>query len=301
MIYLFGCLMVNDNTSLIYQYDINSNKWAVSSTVGPSLPAHRIRNDVVIESSTGRIFYFGGNDDANRLLNDMWIFNTNNNQLSWQQITTASISICCFSAILLPDGYILYIGGRSNDKDRDFYLNNITRYNTKSNDWDVKKTKGDNILYRPGFSANLVPDGRIIVYGGTEPLLSITVQDDLYVLNTTTYEWTIPEVENKPITKSFHTACLYENYMIVAFGMLNDNLPDSKIYLLDITNKITYKWVTDFKSAESIENRNTHVVIIICAVVSSTSILIFIGLYRPYKKKGNNKQESSKIVFDDLN
>jgi N-acetylneuraminic acid mutarotase len=112
MIYLFGCFMINDNSSLVYQYSISSDKWTIPSFNGSS-PAHRISNVVAADPSTGSIYYFGGKDDAYNILNDTWIFSTNNNQLSWQQITSAPQPICCSPAILLPDGYILYISGSS--------------------------------------------------------------------------------------------------------------------------------------------------------------------------------------------
>ncbi|GBC05373.1 hypothetical protein RclHR1_00620013 [Rhizophagus clarus] len=291
MIYLLGCSMIEDNSSLVYQYSISSDKWKIPSFNTPS-PVHRTINSVVIDPSTGRIYYSGGNDDANRPLDDMWILNTNNNQLSWQQVTSAPLPFCCLPTILLPDGYILYIG--NNDS--------MIRYNIKSNEWGLQPTKGGNPIYVQGFSAVLVPDGRIIVYGGTSLFRGFNMsQNDLYVLNTTTYEWSTPEVKNKPITKSFHTACLYENYMIVAFGTSNsDNKPNSEIYLLDITDKTTYKWITDFNLNKSIESGNDHFVIIVgVVVVSSASVLSFIG-YKFYKKR-NNKQESSKIVIDDFN
>lgn len=125
MIYLFGCLMISDNKSLVYQYSINSDKWENPFIAGTTSPVHRIQNGVA-NSPTGKIYYFGGSNDANELLNDMWIFDTNNNQLSWQQIASAPLSICCFSTILLPDGYILYIGGFSSSTDNsDTFLRNV--------------------------------------------------------------------------------------------------------------------------------------------------------------------------------
>ncbi|RIA94782.1 hypothetical protein C1645_873238 [Glomus cerebriforme] len=311
IIYLLGCFMINDNSSLIYQYSISSNKWSIPSISGTPSPAHRIKNGVSIDHSTGRIYYFGGEDDANKLLNDMWIlYNINNNQLSWQQLTPALQPSCCSSAVLLPDGYILYIGGRNNDPNNDpMRMNNITRYNTISNTWDFVKTTGVAQFYRLGFSAVLVPDGRIIVYGGMFPGVQLP-SNDLNVLNTTTYEWMIPEVRNKQDTKSFHTANLYDNYMIVAFGIGTDNTPSSEILLLDITDITMYKWIPDFIPTSNSSNGNNenngkkNVSKIIGAVIGSVvgivsiCLLSFFG-YKFYKKR-NNKQEISRNVIDNF-
>ncbi|CAB4477977.1 galactose oxidase [Rhizophagus irregularis] len=303
MIYLFGCLMVSDKTSLVYQYSINSDKWTNPPIAGTTSPVHRIQNGVVPNDSTGRIYYFGGINDTYDPLNDMWILDTNNNQLSWQQITSAPLQICCFSTILLSDGYILYIGGYSNSTEiRDVFLKNITRYNINSNEWDLMTTKGESVPFRRGFSAILVPaDGRIIVYGGVK---DDVFTSDLAVLDTTKYEWSLPEVKDKPKPKSYHTACFYDNFMIVAFGILNDdNRPDSGIYLLDLTDKSTYRWVTDFKPNKSIGDGN-RVNIIIGASIGAVifSILVSFFSYRFYKKrKRNSQRESSKIAVDDFN
>ncbi|EXX52886.1 uncharacterized protein OCT59_007179 [Rhizophagus irregularis] len=302
MIYLFGCLMVSDKTSLVYQYSINSDKWINPPIAGTTSPVHRIQNGVVANDSTGRIYYFGGRNDTYKPLNDMWILDTNNNQLSWQQITSAPLQICCFSAILLQDGYILYIGGFSNSTDtRNRFLRNITRYNINSNEWDLKSTKGDSVVHRPGFSAILVPaDGRIILYGGVK---DDVFTNDLAVLDTTKYEWSLPEVKDKPKPKSYHTACFYDNFMIVAFGILNDdNQPDSGIYLLDLTDKSTYKWVTDFKPNKSIGDGNRNIIIGASIGAVIFSILVSFFSYRFYKKrKRNSQRESSKIAVDDFN
>lgn len=123
------------------------------------------------------------------------------------------------------------------------------------------------------------------------------------MLDTTIYEWSIPEVKDKPKSKSYHTACFYDNFMIVAFGILNDdNLPDSEIYLLDTT---TYRWVTDFKPIKSIGN-GSHVNKIFVVSISFGavifSILVSFFSYRFYKKrKRNNQRERSKIAVDDFN
>lgn len=126
------------------------------------------------------------------------------------------------------------------------------------------------------------------------------------MLDTTKYEWSLPEVKDKPKPKSYHTACFYDNFMIVAFGILNDdNQPDSGIYLLDLTDKSTYRWVTDFKPNKSIGDDNR--VKKIAASIGSIGAVIFSILvsffsYRFYKKrKGNSQRESSKIAVDDFN
>ena len=60
----------------------------------------------------------------------------------------------------------------------------------------------------------------IIIYGGVTYTHS-QVTPDLAVLNTETFEWTAPSVSSNigdVPSLTCHSANLFENYMIVAFG-----------------------------------------------------------------------------------
>ena len=65
----------------------------------------------------------------------------------------------------------------------------------------------------------LVPDGRIVVYGGDDDIL---ITDKLAILDTklSPFQWTIPKNIVYPIKTNHwgHTSNLYGNYMITAFG-----------------------------------------------------------------------------------
>ena len=64
----------------------------------------------------------------------------------------------------------------------------------------------------------LAPDGRIIVYGGTNDINTI-ITDKLAILDTKSspFQWTIPKNIIK-VNHYRHTSNLYGNYMITAFG-----------------------------------------------------------------------------------
>src|SRR5256885_1383500 len=67
----------------------------------------------------------------------------------------------------------------------------------------------------------LAPDGRIIVYGGTNDINTI-ITDKLAILDTKSspFQWTIPKNIVYPIKENHHghSSNLYGNYMITAFG-----------------------------------------------------------------------------------
>ena len=66
------------------------------------------------------------------------------------------------------------------------------------------------------------PDGRIIVYGGTNETDKIAILD----LTKFPFQWTIPtNITNYPVNligsdHRYHTSNLYKNYMIISFGNL---------------------------------------------------------------------------------
>ena len=68
----------------------------------------------------------------------------------------------------------------------------------------------------------LAPDGRIIVYGGTNKT------DNLAILDVTKspFQWTVPtNITTYPVElinklHRYHTSNLYKNYMIISFGNL---------------------------------------------------------------------------------
>ncbi|CAG8835017.1 23342_t:CDS:2, partial [Gigaspora margarita] len=71
---------------------------------------------------------------------------------------------------------------------------------------------------------------------------------DLAVLDTNAWIWYIPVLpqENAPPPLTFHSAALYNDYMIIAFGratIIYDNIAiNNNIYLFDTNN---YLWVTE--------------------------------------------------------
>ena len=71
---------------------------------------------------------------------------------------------------------------------------------------------------------------RVIIFGGSYTRSMITsstivaTEDSLYVLSTSSLEWSIPKVSgNIPSNRAYHTANVIGKYMVVAFGKYNDN------------------------------------------------------------------------------
>ncbi|PKY25903.1 hypothetical protein RhiirB3_472745 [Rhizophagus irregularis] len=207
-----------------------------------------------ITDYSGKIFLLAGFpfttlQGVTRNQGGMIIFDTTN--LSCVLKDTA-ISRVEYSATLLPNGIIVYMGGKepagkpATDGFRVVYL-----YNTNDNTWKPQPTFGDSIPNGDnGISSVLGLDGfRIIVFGGDD-----IDNKMLYVLDTTNFNWYEPNVSGKgPTIKRFdHTANVIGRYMVIAFGSgfgLNFNYRkngESDVLLLDIGNSSNYIWTNNF-------------------------------------------------------
>ncbi|CAG8843345.1 27495_t:CDS:2, partial [Gigaspora margarita] len=118
------------------------------------------------------------------------------------------------------------------------------------------QTIGDTIAARNAHSAVLTQDGRIMIFGGSSAnsgtrTTTLRAYPDVAVLNTNVspYKWTIPNISstNSPQSLCYHSAEIYKNIMIIAFGMItSDQLQTSapfnkNIYLFNVQN---YTWIS---------------------------------------------------------
>ncbi|CAI2173888.1 20148_t:CDS:2 [Funneliformis geosporum] len=248
---------------------------------------------------------------------------------SYGSIANYPINRIVYTATLLSNGMIAYIGGREKTIDnisREVDINQIDLYDTKLNNWSVMRARSINhIESRYGHSAVLVQDENIIINGGSKGNSSKSIKPipDLIVLNTQTtpYEWIVPQtLSNIGVFPSltYHTANLFENYMIVAFGLLThpNGLAafsrSNKIFLLDIRN---YTWVDKFEpksisnstssnktssaspNAVDVDKVNTMKVVIgTISGILGTAIFMTIG-FLGYKWYQKHKQKEIKEII----
>ncbi|KAF0549487.1 galactose oxidase [Gigaspora margarita] len=216
------------------------------------------RNEIqAVIDNNGKIFTFGGTNYNSLTSNHIYNFYNDMNTLdittmtwSTQTQSQSALTYYAYTATLLPNGLIVYIGGRSGSKTSANNTNmaQIQVFDTKLYTWSTKLASGTTIASRRHHSAVLTQDGNIIIYGGSTHDRSgnITyVFSDIAVLNTNSWVWSVPRVSGTsapPLTQ--HSAELYKNYMILAFGANSASiLYTNNIYILDIQN---YTWVTTF-------------------------------------------------------
>ncbi|KAF0538908.1 galactose oxidase [Gigaspora margarita] len=282
-------------TSSVYKFNSKTSQWT-TPTINNFNSSFATRNEIqAVIDNNGKIFIFGGfnyNSSTTLRYNDMNILDITNMTWSTPIQSQSVLAYVDYTATLLPNGLIVYIGGRSNVNLTD--MAQIQIFDTKSYTWSAKSASGSTIASRIGHSAVLTQDGNIIIYGGS--LLDssgnvATVFSDIAVLNTNSWVWFVPSVSGTsapPLTD--HSAALYKNYMILAFGSTSaSNLYTNNIYILDIQN---YTWVATFpdkptqstgnSSTDQANNNYTYLYIGIgigAGVVILTAVLFIIGFF----------------------
>ncbi|KAF0476386.1 galactose oxidase [Gigaspora margarita] len=321
IVYLVGGRMFIPNTtnltytSSTYVFNSNISQWTIPNITGFNSSFTRRDQMQAIINNNEKIFILGGIDFISVIrYNDINIFDTTT--MSWLTLPQSSRSLQCsdYAAILLPNSLIIYIGGRLPNGSH-INMNQIQIFDTKFFTWSTNTTSGSNVRSRAGHSAVLTQNGDIILYGGATMNSTgslISVLSDIAVLNTDTWKWFIPDISgsNVPPPLAFHSAALYLNYMILAFGQTAiSQTHTNNIYILNIHN---YTWIatvdipttttttaetpTDETSDNQQNNNNILYIGIGIGVggIVLTGILLTAGLLI-YKNHDDESTESSEI------
>ena len=73
---IYGGFVNGERTSEIYKYYFKDNKWEFVQSLGDRVPPKRAGHSAIIYKDS--MFVFGGKDEDNNKLNDLWEFNLNN-------------------------------------------------------------------------------------------------------------------------------------------------------------------------------------------------------------------------------
>ena len=123
--------------SVLHSYNLVTNEWTIPITNGIA-PERRKDINGVINNETGKIYIFGGIDDFpgiqdRKILNDMNIFDTATLTWSKGSIIDAPIPRVDYTATLLSNGIIVFIGGREGTSTTNFLdvdINRVNKLNT---------------------------------------------------------------------------------------------------------------------------------------------------------------------------
>ncbi|RIB29730.1 hypothetical protein C2G38_968747 [Gigaspora rosea] len=242
LIFIFeGLSAPFNNISFTSQFDISNQRW--TNVISPGNGPVKVEGTTsCAKFNNGSIAIIAGSINVNPA-NDLWIFDTLKLTWSLNNEPNTPPRVYTYHAITLPDQTILYIGGCN---DYIMPMDRLFLYDTASNTWKSLTTTGPTPPDRRYSSAVLTSDKRIIVFGGVNE--NDDAFGDLWILDIerNPYQWSARNISNpNGLTLCLHTATLVDDYMIVAFGTNNINY-SSTIYMLDVSQRDSYKWVTEF-------------------------------------------------------
>ncbi|CAI2188363.1 1273_t:CDS:10, partial [Funneliformis geosporum] len=248
-LFLYGGIPYNDEAmSLVYAFDTRSNSWAPEISSVSIIRKYNLKG---IVGYYGKMYLFGG--ESNKIpVNDMLILDIIN--LNWEigSSINAPSPRSVYGATLFSDHFIIYMGGFNGFA---ISLKELTSGIIPSD--------------RNSFSVVLGIDGQIIIFGGANNLVNLQPQNSLYVLNLINYEWYIPKISGKvPAPRRWHEAIVIGKYMVVSFGLYDDN----DILLLDISNNEEYIWTNDFTLPTNLSTK-LSILAIIFGRVTKTLIM----------------------------
>ncbi|CAG8549621.1 6597_t:CDS:2 [Ambispora gerdemannii] len=300
-----------------------SATWSSASTNRTDNPSARTNIRTVIDDK-GKLYIWGGMVNLKGYYDKtMYIYDTK--ESSWARVTppNAPEPRFSYSATLLPDGRIIFIGGNvtSSNNSVSADVNQVLIYDTnvtQASPWKVSNAKNDTMIpNRRGHAAVLASDGySIIIYGGIgKP--SIDTSTALFVLDTRTFIWKQINGINQPTRiPAYATATLFQKYMIIAFGDYNVAAKGSSdLTILKIEND-TYTWVNEYRyitdptslnSSIPITPQNTNYStsvphnLIIVVVLCSVGILSLMGLIAFVLYRRRQKHERDLIAHERSN
>ncbi|PKY48432.1 hypothetical protein RhiirA4_544603 [Rhizophagus irregularis] len=252
----------DNTTSPVHSYNSLNNVWNTQNLSGVR-PIGRNQMRAITDNN-GKIYLLTGFDftaqEVNRA-NGLFICDTINLNCV---IKDAPLSRLGYGVTLLPNGNLVYMGGG----DRNYVpisdgFKVIYLYDPINDKWDSKVTTGNIPPADVGITTVLGLSGdKIILFGGNNG-----DNNNLYVLDTTNYEWYVPEVRGKgPVFKrGEHCANVIGKYMVVTFGsngVVSSKYKDSgesDVLLLDISSESEYIWTTSFDPSSLTNNSTSSV------------------------------------------
>ncbi|CAB4446277.1 unnamed protein product [Rhizophagus irregularis] len=252
----------DNTTSPVHSYNSLNNVWNTQNLSGVR-PIGRNQMRAITDNN-GKIYLLTGFDftaqEVNRA-NGLFICDTINLNCV---IKDAPLSRLGYGVTLLPNGNLVYMGGG----DRNYVpisdgFKVIYLYDPINDKWDSKVTTGNIPPADVGITTVLGLSGdKIILFGGNNG-----DNNNLYVLDTTNYEWYVPEVRGKgPVFKrGEHCANVIGKYMVVTFGsngVVSSKYKDSgesDVLLLDISSESEYIWTTSFDPSSLTNNSMSSV------------------------------------------
>ncbi|KAL0087288.1 hypothetical protein J3Q64DRAFT_1475153 [Phycomyces blakesleeanus] len=251
---------------IVCQYNTKTSNWKQISI--PNAPLGRRNYGYEYIRSNGQTLFWGGDSDPitglNETANYIWHKEVSmtsrlsawvNPNLPYTGLGRTNATLTQF---LDTNSRIAIIGGAVIDDESKVdsvtnfpmaNMSDIILYDARTQNWDTAVATGQVPVGRKHHTATLLPDGnRILLYGGE--LFNDSgyfVLNDVAILDTTTWIWSIPNCTGTGLTRSNHTSIVIGNQLWVIAGS-NGPTKAVDIQILDLD---TYTWTFDAKGNRS--------------------------------------------------
>ena len=196
-----------------------------------------------------RMYIFGGKGPSNEYYKDVYFLDL----VEWVWVCVSTVSQgptarFYHASELVGKKIVIHGGWDGTDIFDDLWI-----FNTDSFAWMQPKVSGFAPTPRYGHTITLVPDGRIMLFGGTsigEGSVVPKYNDDVRQLDTDSMIWTRPRVNgHTPTGRYGHSATLLDNGCIAMFGgwgrggcQCKESINDPKAHSLQVLDTVSMTW-----------------------------------------------------------
>ncbi|CAG8534503.1 9470_t:CDS:2 [Diversispora eburnea] len=248
-IFYFGGGEVDNFTAI---FDITAQQWSIPKMSENFIVERKFTQCVV---SGDRMYIYGGYENLFSMVK-LDVLN-----LAWSIFypgLMAPIGLFGNGAILLNNTHILYIGGNSVRYGATIsylLLDKLPMYNIDDNTWSIVPTSGNIPSARYHHGTVFIPQYNqiLIFYGYPIP------DNSIMALDTLKFVWSIPTISNiggSQNNLNRFNSILIGTYILIAFG-ISDNDYTNNMFLLDVSQKDSYKWVTSYDPTKSTSTTST--------------------------------------------
>jgi N-acetylneuraminic acid mutarotase len=184
-------------------YDPASGTWAFTGSMATAR-----HNHTATLLPNGKVLVTGGSNANNNFLATCELYDPSTG--AWTATGSMANPRELHSATLLPRQQVLVAGGTNDGNAQGVVLNSVEIYNPSTGAWVTVPSLG---TARKGHSANLMPDGRVLVYGGVGDGNSYLTSAEQY--DPATVKWTATA---DGAQRFRHTATLLPNGRVLAVG-----------------------------------------------------------------------------------
>ncbi|KAI8099368.1 uncharacterized protein BX664DRAFT_321097 [Halteromyces radiatus] len=299
-----------NNPALIF--DSSSNTWSTVSD-----PPFYMKEGFMISTDNNTVWAYGGklNGTQNFVQSEILKGDLSKNPAMWSLFPNGlgvPVTSRYGYAAICRNGVINFFGGflelpEVNLQPNIIPMQNITFYNTHTDQWGSLTASGDTPTPRKAHTATYIPGtGKVLIYGGTNKanLQALPVSDYAYLYDMDQHAYTKLDLSagNGAGSRMGHSAVLYNRSIFIMFGYDGSGNINDDTHILDVSNASMPVWagqssvVSNNGTNETSTNSNGSIGAggiagIVVGVVAAAGIAGAFAFFCYRKRRNRNKNE----------